>query len=495
MRHAVAAKRKLPIPFVPVVKAWLFLMLASVFLPWIDRTVCHGIGWGPGSAGGASGVSGTVGWTLRIAAMAVGATVLALPLMEWLDRPFRKLLSMITEIGRGNFSIRIPEQKNKRLRRLVKLINYMAEEMDHMQQINVSNIIYEKNKTETILRNVAEGVLVTDPGGHILKVNALAEKWFGLSEAGVVHKPIQECIRNHDLNSMLKDIRDGRPQASVEFKSRADDTGEEKTFEAHAVRVYSQDHKPIGVVTVVRDISKERMADRMKTELMSMVAHELKSPLSSIYDFSGLLLESGLPNPKAREYAQVIQVESRRLTDFVNKFLDLSKLESGKTAVKMVPFDLREAAQQVAETFRPALEHKEIQLVLEIPETLPMAFGDQSLISQVLTNLIGNAIKYSKRRSKIGVEAGCDGKQIILHVIDNGYGIPKEALPHLFDKFYRVPDMEGEMEGTGLGLALVREIVERHGGHVRVKSKPGVGSVFSFTLAAAAVSASPTDSE
>jgi len=173
----------------------------------------------------------------------------------------------------------------------------------------------------------------------------------------------------------------------------------------------------------------------------------------------------------------------------------LSKLESGKTAVKMVPFDLREAAQQVAEAFRPALEHKEIQLVLEIPETLPMAFGDQSLISQVLTNLIGNAIKYSKRRSKIGVEAGCDGKQIILHVIDNGYGIPKEALPHLFDKFYRVPDMEGEMEGTGLGLALVREIVERHGGHVRVKSKPGVGSVFSFTLGAAAVSASPTDSE
>ena len=489
----MAATPKHSIPVVPMAKAWLFMLLAFLALPWIDRMVCRGVG--SGTAGGIAGWPGTAGWVLRIAAVAAGAAILALALTEWLDRPFRRLLSLITEIGRGNFSIRIPEQKNKRLRRLVKLINYMAEEMDHMQQINVSQIIHEKNKTETILRNVAEGVLVTDPHGHVLKVNALAEKWFGLDEAESVRKPIQECIRNPALIGMLKDIRDGKPQASVEFQTRTGDTGEEKTFEAHAVRVYNQDHKPIGVVTVVRDVSKERTVDRMKTELMSMVAHELKSPLSSIYDFSGLLLESGLPNPKAREYAQVIQSESRRLTDFVNKFLDLSKLESGKTAVKMVPFDLREATQQVAEAFRPALEQKEIQLVLEIPETLPMAFGDQGLVSQVLSNLVGNAIKYSSRRSKIGVEAACQGNSIRVDVIDSGYGIPKEALPHLFDKFYRVPDVENEIEGSGLGLTLVREIIERHGGHVRVKSKPGVGSVFSFTLPLAVVSAPPADSE
>jgi len=416
----------------------------------------------------------------------VSVTVLSVLATLWIDRPFRKLMAIITEIGRGNFSLRIPEQKNKQMKRLAKLVNYMAEEMDHLQQINVSHIINEKNKTEIILRNVANGVLVTDPEDRILVINALTEKWFGLSEKAVLKKPLKECIRNRNLVSMLKEIRDGKPQASTEFRSRSKESGSEMVFEAHAVQVFSKNNRSIGVVTVIRDVTKEREADQIKTQLVSMVAHELKSPLTSIYGFSELLMDSATDKRQMKEYIQVIQSESKRLTEFVNKFLDLSRLESGKVTVKMVPFDFRQLAIQVAESFRAQLDRKEMRLIAELPETLPMAFGDQNMVEQVLVNLISNAIKYSPRLSKIGIEATSKDRELMVHIIDNGYGIPKEALPHIFEKFYRVPDMENrqEAEGSGLGLSLVKEIVERHGGHVRVKSKLGVGSVFSFSLPA-----------
>ena len=418
-------------------------------------------------------------------------TVVSVLAAFWIDRPLRKLMTFITEMGRGNFSLRIPDQRNTQMKRLAKLMNYMAEEMDHLQQINVSHIINEKHKTEMILRNIADGVLVTDPEERILVINATAEKWFGLDERDVLHKPIKDCIKNRNLLTMLNEVRDGKSRVSTEFRSRVRGHDAERLFEANAVQVFSRDNRNIGVVTVVRDITKERDADRVKTELVSMVAHELKSPLTSIYGFSELLLDSHLTPGQMREYVQVIQSESKRLTDFVNKFLDLSKLESGKMSVKTVPFDLKQVILQVAESFRGQLDRKGMRLIVEVPDTMPMAFGDQHLLEQVLVNLVSNAVKYSPSNSKVGVEVVAQNNTLQVNVIDNGYGIPKDALPQLFEKFYRVPDMENadEIEGSGLGLALVKEIVERHGGQIRVKSKLGVGSVFTFSLPQADLSA------
>jgi signal transduction histidine kinase len=180
----------------------------------------------------------------------------------------------------------------------------------------------------------------------------------------------------------------------------------------------------------------------------------------------------------------VIQTESSRLTELINKFLDLSKLEAGKTEVRMTAFDIKQVIQQVIETNRMQVEKKEIRAITDIQENLSFAFGDQDMVEQVLQNLYNNAIKYSPKRSKIGIEVKESKDEIIVNVIDNGYGIPKDALPNIFEKFYRVIDTEGydEVEGSGLGLALTKEIVERHGGTISVKSRLGVGSVFTFTL-------------
>jgi signal transduction histidine kinase len=177
--------------------------------------------------------------------------------------------------------------------------------------------------------------------------------------------------------------------------------------------------------------------------------------------------------------------ESSRLTDLVNKFLDLSRLESGHTEVHINPFDLRETVLKVVDGMKSQIDKKQIKVITEITDSIPFGMGDPDMIEQVLSNLLSNAIKYSPIRSKIGIEVK-NGKELQVSVIDNGYGIPKEELDRIFDKFYRIPDGSGEeADGTGLGLALVKEIIQRHGKTIQVKSRLGVGSVFSFTLSKA----------
>jgi PAS domain S-box-containing protein len=410
----------------------------------------------------------------------IGAAGLLLSLLfgviwsKWIDKPILELTETATEIARGDFTISIPLQKNMLINRLIKIFNYMAEEMDRFKQLDVSEIINEKNKNEAILRNIADGVLVTDNQDRILIINTVAEKWFGLDEEKIVKKPIQEYIKNNTLISLLQEVKDGQIQSSTEFDFQIQETREKKVFQAHAARIQNMEDKLIGVVTVIRDVTKEKEADRIKTELVSMVAHELKSPLTSIYGFSELLLDSNPEDIKAREYAQVILTESTRLTDLVNKFLDLARLEAGRTEIKKNPFDLRQVVDKIVETYKGQAEKKNIRVITEIPENMALAMGDQDMIEQVILNLFSNAVKYSPQHSKIGIESKEDGDNLVISVIDNGYGIPKEALSHIFDKFYRVIDSEGseDVEGSGLGLALAREIIERL----------GVGSVFTFTL-------------
>jgi two-component system, OmpR family, phosphate regulon sensor histidine kinase PhoR len=419
--------------------------------------------------------------------------LLAYAFTRWTDRPFDRLMETAVEIGRGNFGIRVPLHNNRSMNRLAKLINYMATEMDHLQKMNVHAIINEKNKTEIILRNIADGILVLDAEGRIMLVNTTAEKWLRIEEGGVLQKPFRDCLRSKPLISLLQGAMKDLPSASSEMILKQPDSRQDRLIQATATRVTNREGRTIGMVTVLRDVTKEREADRIKTELVSMVAHEIKSPLTSIYGFSELLIESELQNKKSAEYARVIQAEASRLTDFVNKFLSLSRLESGKIKIKMDPFDLRPVIDKTVSMFEAQAEQKAILIVIQAPDALPLVVGDQELVDQVLVNLMSNAVKYSPRQSKIGIELSVGPKEVWVNIIDNGYGIPRESLPRIFDKFYRVSDsgIEEETEGSGLGLALAKEIIEKHGGYIKVKSKLGVGSVFTFSLLKAGMTVKP----
>jgi signal transduction histidine kinase len=224
-----------------------------------------------------------------------------------------------------------------------------------------------------------------------------------------------------------------------------------------------------------------------QSDLISEMVHELRSPLTSIVAYSELLLRQEVPPDMAREFVETIFQEAQHLADMTNAFLELSRLQSGRTRFQMAPLALPELIGDVLNLLRPQAEERGLVLAARQPDPLPRVIGDRERIRQVLVNLTSNAIKYNKPGGEVWIEVTPlpDAAQVRLSVRDTGRGIPANDLPHIFKKFYRVADSEGYAQGSGLGLNIVQQLVEAHGSFITVDSQVDVGSTFSFTLKAA----------
>ncbi len=406
-------------------------------------------------------------------------------LSKKISRPIAHFTRSATEIARGKFEHKIDIQSNDEIGRLAKIFNYMTLELRRLNQMNLNEIIREKNKTRTIIRNIADGVIVTDPQFNILLINNVAEKLFGVHEKNAVNKPIRTIIRNKQLLAFLESMTlDQETDTTAELTLKNPETWRDIYLQAHAARVVGEHNEAIGIVTILRDITREKEIDKMKTELVSMVAHELRSPLTSISGFSELLLDDGVTKDQAVEYAAIILKESNRLSDLINKFLDISKIEAGKIQVKRGPVQIRDVVDKVLDVNLHLAERKNIAVSVKATPNLCTVYADRDMMEQVILNLFSNAIKYSPENSAIEIRLRELSDEVVVDVEDTGYGISEEALPRIFEKFYRAADNDAirEVTGTGLGLALVKEIVELHGGKMSVTSKLNKGSTFSFTL-------------
>lgn len=221
--------------------------------------------------------------------------------------------------------------------------------------------------------------------------------------------------------------------------------------------------------------------ERLKDELVSTVSHELRTPLSSLRGFSELLLKREYPPEKQKQFLAIIHNESTRLTALINDFLDLQRIGSGQQTYNVERLDISSVLRESLSVFQR--EESPHSFHLEAPDTLPLVCVDGDRIRQVLTNLISNAVKYSPQGGAITVHAFSEPDRIVVSISDQGVGIPAEAKPKLFNKFFRVDNRETRsIGGTGLGLALVKDLIEAHGGSVWVESKLGQGSTFSFAL-------------
>ncbi|MDZ7271964.1 MAG: cell wall metabolism sensor histidine kinase WalK [candidate division KSB1 bacterium] len=432
-------------------------------------------------------VAWIVGAALGALAVVAGVgLVVARQLTRAVAEPLARLAEGATEIARGNFSHRIEVDSRGEVGRLAKLFNYMTTELRRLNEMNLSQIIAERTKTSTIIRNIADGVIVTDPQDRVLVFNSAAERWFGVKEEDLLQQPIGQFIKNRKLLNLLRKVGDGHQDEGPPVEITVKPPGEwrERTLAAKAARVFQQDRTLIGTVTILRDISREKEIDRMKTELVSMVAHELRSPLTSISGFSELLLDRSTTKAQAMEYASIILKESNRLGELINKFLDISRIESGKVQPKKVPLNLGDAARTAVVTNAPVAQRKGIVLRATVADRLPEIQADPGMVDQVLLNLLSNAIKYSPPNTEVEVRVTATPRGVQLTVVDHGYGIPEKALPHIFDKFYRVTDDERvrEVTGSGLGLSLVKQIVDVHGGTIAVSSKVGEGTTFVVTF-------------
>ncbi len=217
-------------------------------------------------------------------------------------------------------------------------------------------------------------------------------------------------------------------------------------------------------------------------DLISEFVHELRTPLASLSTATYLLMRPEISPEQRNEIIQNLHKETLRLSQLASAFLDLSRLESGRVQFEMQPCDLTTLIEEVVSLMKARAEEEQVQLRTEIPADLPPLWGDSNRLKQVLINLVSNAIKYNHRGGQVTIRAAAQGEEIHIQVEDTGLGIPPEAMPHLFEKFYRVKSTETHAQGTGLGLAITRQIVEAHGGRIRVDSQVGKGSVFTVCL-------------
>ncbi len=246
-----------------------------------------------------------------------------------------------------------------------------------------------------------------------------------------------------------------------------------------------QESEPLCLALSVRDITQRKEYEQLKSDMVSLMSHELRTPLTSINGFAELLAADEAVPDHLKEFVTIINTEAQRLSRMINTFLAVTHLErKDKQGVLKIPLKLNDVVRDIVSTLQPSARKKRIRLVEQPADRIPPVAADRSLITQVVKNLVNNAITYSPERTTITVSTALEAETVRVSVEDRGYGIPAEAVDRVWEKFYRV-EREGhdkDEESTGLGLSFVREVVEQHGGNVALESEPGRGSKFSFTL-------------
>lgn len=346
------------------------------------------------------------------------------------------------------------------------------------------------------LHAVEDGLVVADIGGRIAFANPRAAEIFGIPERVLVGSDLFHRLAEAEQQGAVDDFEVGRVagemltrviigRAPVEHEMTVGEAPR-RYYTLRLSAVTSGDDgagEILGLVAALSDVSQQHELQEMKTDVMALVTHELLTPLTAIQGMSEVLTQFEVQEDRRREMHLAINDEAKRLSHMITEYMDITKLESGAHPLRLTPVRIMPMIERVLLLLSPLATQRDIRIVRRLAPDLPALSADTDLIAQALTNLLANAIKYSPAKTEITVAARDDGGSVLIEVSDHGYGISAAALPHIFEKFYRVPSVEDTaVPGTGLGLTLVREIVELHGGRVTVQSEPGVGSTFSLRL-------------
>lgn len=390
-------------------------------------------------------------------------------------------LLCITRIGMS-FS----EQEEKEIQGLCRQISLALDKLR----------LYETTENERmvnmeILNTIREGIQLVDPSGHVVSVNDQMctmldacidenvkdkrfEEW-SLKFLEKVAPKDREEVRSY-LENVIKAVKPKESELVYETN------GEKPRFIQMYYEHLHNAEKFIGSIFVHRDITREYEVDEMKNEFVSTVSHELRTPLSSVLGFTELMISKDLKPEKQKKYLKTIHKEASRLTVLINDFLDIQRMESGKQTYNKSALNLKSIANEVLDSYH--ITYSKHEFVIEDLTAHHEVYGDEDKLKQLLNNLISNAVKYSPEGGQVTLRFEEDHRgMLLLSIVDEGLGIPEEALPNLFDKFYRVDNTDRrQIGGTGLGLAISKEIVNAHGGELSVASELGKGSTFSIAI-------------
>ena len=405
------------------------------------------------------------------------ALLLSYILSNLTSRPLRDMADAAARIGHGESKAKIPIVSNDEIGMLAGVLNDMSDRIeDQVQRLSA-----EKQRLDTILRSMGEGVMVTAPDGVITLVNPAFSRLFSIS-GEVEGKKLVEISRHPDLLEAFNDL--GKPEVN-ELVREISIQPNDITLFTHWVPLHVDGVRQ-GVVAVFHDITDLKKAENIRRDFVANVSHELRSPVTIIKGYAESLLEGTLESDPVRavRFVEIISSHSERLTNLINDILTLSSLETKEAILELNPIDVSGTIVKACMLLQDRAAQKNIAIINEsVSGVLPRVLADQGRLEQVVVNLLENAIKYTPNRGTIRLFTEDSEEFVKVSIADTGIGIPFKDLPRIFERFYRVDEARTrEQGGTGLGLAIVKHIVQLHGGTVSVTSDPGQGSVLSFTL-------------
>ena len=399
---------------------------------------------------------------------AIIGIVIAVILSEFVIYPINKLIKSAERINEDDKNIKniFKSKKGNEVGDLENVINVMTTELKE----KLSEVSTQKNQIETILLHMTDGIIAFNMEGEIILINPAAKKFLSIRPED---NTFDDIFKKFKLDINMEKIIYLENWTSTEQRIQVD----EKYINVFFAPFKNESDRPDGVIAVIQDITEHVNLDNMQKEFVADVSHELKTPITSIMGYADTLLEGEYDRETQAKFLNVIATEARRMAKLVTDLLTLSRYDSNKKKVQKESFDLGELVKKCQDKLAIEIKKKNHTVNCFVTADVPPVYADKYDIERVVLNILTNSIKYTKEGGEIKIYVGFVYNDAYIKIFDNGIGIPEEDLNRIFERFYRVDKARTrEMGGTGLGLSIAKEILDKNGGSIDIKSVVGQGT-------------------
>ena len=413
--------------------------------------------------------------TIILEALVIGlliSVLLSFLLAKTMVQPIQSLTRAARGMAAGDFSQAIPVKAEDEIGILTSTFNDMGARL-HDTLLDIES---ERNKLATVFLHMTDGIVAFSGEGEIIQLNPAAERLLGMKIEG-------SGLRFADIFGDVASPEQARAMKDDEVIEGEKET-EDRSLDIFLAPFYGEGVQG-GILAVIHDVTAQRRSDEQRREFVANVSHELRTPITNVRSYAETLVDAGeeLPPETVRSFLGVILSESDRMTKLVQDLLALSKFDAGEAEFRMEPFDACQAVRKVYEAMRLDVAKHGLYLNLSLPAGPAMVLGDRDRIEQVIINITTNAVRYTAEGGSVEMSAALQGGEVLLSVQDTGIGIPREDIPRIFDRFYRVDKARSRaLGGTGLGLSIAFEIVRRHNGRMEIQSEVGKGTTMTVHL-------------
>jgi two-component system phosphate regulon sensor histidine kinase PhoR len=412
------------------------------------------------------------------------AAVISYRVAYGLTRPIEKITSVAQQITNMNYKARVNINKKDEVGQLGHAINRMADSL----QLQMNRILEDESRLKSVLDNMISGVVMIDRDSKIVLLNRSAEDILGFSVQELLGKKFDEAKQQFEFTQLIQECIDLREHIRDEMIFYYPS---ERILEINLSPISLNEEEWVGVLIVLHDITAVRRLERMRSEFVANVSHELKTPIAAVKGFAETLLAGALNDMEtAKSFLKIIFDESERLNRLIGDILELSKIESKRIPLQFSPVHLHTFIGNCLHVMNSEAAKKSIEFDMQVDENLYIE-ADEDRLRQILINLLSNGINYTPEGGRVRIKVeppeggreSLENERVRMTITDTGIGIPKKDLPRIFERFYRVDKARSRSSGgTGLGLSIVKHLVELHKGSIRVESEVGMGTKFIIDL-------------